>query len=198
MLWLPLIYFLRRAFIGGSFTGGVWALLLGSITAFVQFFLGDLISPGGFGYTRALYGFIDIICIPALIPLFIYFLMILLRRFQGDIDFGSFVLLWLIPTAALRALSWSALNDPVLLILVPLLWTALAAGISFFVKWMTDNFHVIKLLVSVICIPALPVAAAVTYWAFFSQQTFLGYCLLIVTFIPFGFSVYLDIARREN
>ena len=198
MLWLPLVYFLRRAFIGGSFTGGVWALLLGSITAIVQFFLGDLVYPGGFGYSRALYGFVDIICMPALIPLFIYFLMILIRRFQGDIDFGSFILLWLMPFAALRALSWSALNDPILLILVPLLWAALATGISFFITWMIGSFHVIKLLVSVISIPVLPAAAAAAYWAFFSQKTLLGYGLLLIVFIPFGLSIFLDIYRARN
>jgi hypothetical protein len=196
LLWVPLFYFLRRSFLGGgSLSGGVWALLLGSIVAIVQFFLGYIIHPGGFGLSRIIFGFVEIISLPVLIPLFIYFLMILFRGFSGDIDFTNFALLWLIPIAALRSLSWSSLNDPILLILVPLLWTALAAGIPFFIHWMMDSFHVLKLLLSVVCIAALPVAAAATYWAFFSQQTLLGFALLAVTHIPFGFSVAFDISR---
>jgi len=189
LLWVPLFYLLRRSIIGESnSSGGVWALLLGSIVAIIQFFLGNIVSPGGFGLSRWMFGFIDLVSLQVLAPIFICFLMLLFRGFSSESDFGSFALLWLIPSGALRALTWSALSDPILLVLVPLLWTALAAGISFFINLMVKSFTWYFAIISIICILILPVAAATTYWAFFSQQTLLGYGLLFVTFIPVIFS----------
>jgi len=194
LLWVPLFYLLRRSISGGNGSGGVWALLLGSVTAIVQFFLGNFISPGGFGFSRWLSGFVDIVSVPVLIPLFLCTLIFLLRGgFSGDMDFTGFALLWLIPVAALRALSWSSRNDPILLVMVPILWTALAAGISFFIHWMINRFRWYSAAVSIICIPLLPAAAAAAYWAFFSQQTALGFLLLFVVNIPMGVSIASDI-----
>lgn len=194
MLWVPLFYLLRRVFSGGS-SGSVWALLLGSVTAIIQFFLGYIISPGGFGFSRWLFGFVDIVSLPVLVPLFLCFLMLLFQGFSGEIDFANFALLWLIPVAGLRALSWSSGNDPILLVAVPLLWTALAVGISFFITFMMNNLRWYIMVISILCILILPVSAAAAYWAFFSQQNALGFLLLFVTHIPFGFSLVSDILR---
>ena len=193
LLWVPLFYLLRRSFAGGSDSGNVWALLLGSITAITQFFLGYLVSPGGFGVSRWLFGFIDIVSLPVLIPLVICFLMFLFRGFSGDADFAGFSLLWLIPVATLRALSWSSYNEPILLVAVPLLWTALAVGISFFIYWMMSNFRWYTAAVSILCILILPVLCATVYWAFFSQRTALGFLLLAAAHIPLIISITTDI-----
>ena len=185
LLWVPLFYLLRRSLNGEGSSGGVWALLLGSITAIIQFLLGYILSPGGFGYSRMLFGFVEIVSVPVLIP-FVFFLLILIfSGFSSNIDFADFSLLWLIPVGALRALSWSSMNDPILLVMAPLLWTALAVGISFFINWMTTSFNPFFAIISILCILILPVSAAATYWAFFSQQTLLGFLLLFVTHIPF-------------
>ena len=183
LLWVPLFYLLRRSLNGEGSSGGVWALLLGSITAIIQFLLGYILSPGGFGYSRMLFGFVEIVSVPVLIP-FVFFLLILIfSGFSSNIDFADFSLLWLIPVGALRALSWSSMNDPILLVMAPLLWTALAVGISFFINGMARGpFFAI---VGILCILILPLSAAATYWAFFSQQTLLGFLLLFVTHIPF-------------
>jgi len=195
VLWVPLFYLFRRSFAGGNTPGGVWALLLGSITAIIQFFLGYLVSPGGFGFSRWLFGFIDVVSLPVLIPLFICFLMYLFRGFSGDVDFSNFILLWLIPVGAIRALTWSSFSEPILLIAVPLLWTALAVGIPFFINWTVNNFKWYTIIVSFICVLILPITAACAYWAFFSQQTMMGFLFLFVTFIPLGFSLTFDIIR---
>jgi len=195
LLWVPLFYLLRRSLVGGSNSGGVWALLLGSITAIIQFFLGYLVSPGGFGFSRWLFGFIDIVSLPALFPIIVCFIMFIFRGFSGDADFINFSLLWLIPVATLRALSWSANNEPILLVAVPLLWTALATGISFFIYWMMDNFRWYTAAISVLCILLLPVITATVYWAFFSQRTALGFLLLFVSHIPLALSLTFDILR---
>jgi hypothetical protein len=195
MLWVPFFYLLRRSFCGDKGSGSVWALLLGSITAIIQFFLGNLVSPGGFGFSRWLFGFIDIVSLPVLIPLFICFLMFLFRGFSGEADFANFILLWLIPVGALRALSWSPNSEPILLIAVPLLWTSLAVGIPFFINWIINNLRWYVIVISILCILILPLTAASAYWAFFSQQTLIGFGLLFASLIPLGFSLALDIHR---
>jgi len=191
LLWVPSFYLLRRFLNGGgSSSGGVWALLLGSITAIIQFLLGYIFSPGGFGLSRWIFGFFEIVSMPVLIPFVFYLLMFVFRGFSSDADFADFSLLWLIPVAALRALSWSSLNDPILLVVAPLLWTALAVGISFLIKWMMAG-NIFFIILAVLCMLILPVAATGTYWAFFSQQTLLGFGLLLATHIPFGLSFAL-------
>ena len=188
-LWVPLVYLLRRSIIGkGNSSGGVWALLLGSITAIIQFFLGYFISPGGFGYSRLIFGFIDIVSVPVLFPVFLYAILLITRGIKEKPDFANFTLLWMIPVAAYRALSWSSQSDPILLITVPLLWTALAAGIHFLINLMIINFRWYKILISVPCILVLPVIAAGAYWAFFCQQTRYGMGLLFASHIPLIFA----------
>ena len=195
VLWVPLFYLLRRTFNGTDVSGGVWALLLGSITATIQFFLGFSVNPGGFGFSRWLFGFVDIVSLPVLIPFLIYFLMLLFRGFSGDADFSNFVLLWLIPAGVFRALNWNFNNDPILLIATPLLWTSLTLGINFFINWAVSNFNWYIAAICILCIILLPIAAASSYWAFFSQRTLLGFLLFFITHIPFGFSFVFEILR---
>lgn len=195
LLWVPLFYLLRRSFSGGG-GSGVWALLLGSLTAILQFFLGYLVSPGGFGFSRWFFGFIEIASLPVIIPLLVYLLILFFKGFSSEAAFANFALLWLIPIGALRALTWSSTNDPILLVAAPLLWTALAVGIPFFINWMLSNLRWYIITICVICILLLPAVAAAVYWAFFSQQRLLGFALLIVAQIPLGFSLAFDIRRR--
>ena len=187
LLWVPFFFLFRRTFTGGG-SGGVWALLLGSITAILQFFLGYLVRPGGFGFSRWLFGFIEIVSLPVLIPFILYAFLYFFRGISGSADFADFALLWLIPVGALRAIGWGPTNDVILLISVPLLWTALAVGIPFFINWTSNNFRWYTLIISILCILILPLSAATSYWAFFSQQTWLGFLLFFVTQIPLGLS----------
>ena len=166
----------------------MWALILGSITALLQFLLGDIVSPGGFGFTRAVYGFVDIVSLPVVIPIITCLLMFVFRGLSSDPDFANFALLWMIPVSALRALGWSADGDPLLLVLVPLLWTSLAAGIPFFINWMAQGSNPFISSFSILCMLILPAAAAATYWAFFSQYTLMGFGLLVIINIPLALS----------
>ena len=194
LLWVPLFYMLRRSFSpSGSF--GVWALLLGSIVGILQFFLGYFTSPEGFDLSRFIFGFVDIVSVPVLVPIFLYLIILIFKRFSCDIDFAGFSLLWLIPVGALRALSWSSTNDPILLVMAPLMWTALAVGISFFIQMMIQNFRWYIAIISILGILLLPLLGSATYWAFFSQQRLWGFILLAVTHIPVVLSIILDIRR---
>jgi len=189
LLWVPLFYLFRRSIVGnGGTSGSVWALLLGSITAITQFLLGYIFSPGGFGFSRWLFGFFEIVSMPVLIPFLAYFVMYIFSGFSSDADFSDFTLLWLIPTGALRALSWSSMNDPILLVMTPLLWTALAVGISFLINWMVNSYNPFFSIIAVLCMILLPITAAAAYWAFFSQYTLLGFILLAAAHVPFGLS----------
>ena len=188
LLWVPLFFLFRRSLVGaGNTSGSVWALLLGSITAIVQFLLGYIFSPGGFGFSRWLFGFFEIVSMPVLIPFIAYFIMYMFGGFS-DADFANFTLLWLIPVGALRALSWSSMNDPILLVMTPLLWTAIAVGISYLIIWMTNSYNPFISVIAILCMILLPVAASTAYWAFFSQQTLLGFLLLLAAHVPFGLS----------
>jgi len=187
LLWVPLFYLFRRS-LGGGGSGSVWALLLGSITAIIQYLLGYLFSPGGFGFSRWLFGFFEIVSMPVLLPFIVYFVMYTFGGFSAEVDFSSFTLLWLIPVGALRALTWSSMNDPILLVMTPLLWTALAVGISFLIQWMINSYNILITILAVFCMILLPIAAAAAYWAFFSQQTLIGFALFAAANVPFGLS----------
>jgi hypothetical protein len=189
-LWVPLFYLLWRAVSpAGEGSGGIWALLLGSLTALLQFFLGDLINPGGFGFSRWLSGCVDIVVLPALLPLLVYFGLVNFRILVGGVGFTNFSLLWLIPSGALRSVSWSAQGDPILLALTPLLWTALVVGIPFCVSRIFRCKG--RLLVSafIFAALALPLLAATVYWAFFCQKLPLGFLLFLTALVPLGFSL---------
>lgn len=198
LLWVPLLYLFRRSFFSAEGGGGVWALLLGSITAIFQFFLGNLITPGGFGFSRWMSSFVDIVSLPVIIPLLVYLLFVLLRIFSGNADFANFALLWLVPVAAIRSVSWASHSAPILLVLVPLLWTALATGIPFFINRITQGFRWYVIIPSAFGILALPLAAATAWWAFFSQRTLLAFLLLFVSLIPMIVSVVLNFAQGGN
>jgi ABC-type sugar transport system permease subunit len=185
LLWTPLFYFFRKSSVleGSAGSGSVWALLLGSITALAQFLLGPVVEPVGFGLSRWLNACIDMIGLPAVLPLLVYFLFVFLRVVSGSADAANFALLWLIPGGALRAVSWSPQRDPSLLVLIPFLWTAVAVGIPFFINIIL-NTRIAVIIPASLGILIVPILAATVYWAFFSQDFFLGFLLLPITASP--------------
>ena len=197
ILWIPLFYLFWRSITSSNASGGVWALIAGSVVALVQFFLGPFVEPGGFDFHRWMSGCIDIVVLPALAPLLVYLLLFCLKIITGTVDFAGFALLWLIPSAVFRALSWGAQPDPILLVLVPILWTAVAVGIHFFVTIILDSRPIVIVLSS-LAILFIPVAAASSFWAFFSQKTTMGFLFLIAAAVPMLVSVTLSFIRAGN
>jgi len=195
LLWMPLFYLFWRTVTGNiASAGGIWALLIGSIVALIQFFLGSMVEPGGFGLSRWMSGFVDIVTLPALAPLLVYFFLVFFKIVSGTHDFTNFALLWLIPGAAIRAVSWSSQNDPILLVLVPLLWTAIAAGIPFFIS-IIYNGRVFAIIFSSLAIIIIPLAAASSYWAFYSQKSSMGFLFLSLAAIPMLISTVFSLIR---
>jgi len=198
MLLIPLFYLFWRSVTGNNApAGGVWAILAGSVVAMVQFFLGNLIDPGGFGLSRWVSGFVDIVSLPALAPIIVYLFLIGFRIVSGEADFANFALLWLIPVAAIRALSWSAEGNPLLLALVPVLWTAIAVGVSFFINIIQDG-QVLAVVPSFFAILMIPFAASYSFWAFFAQKTYMGLLFLFAALAPMLVSMILSFIRAKS
>jgi len=198
LLWIPLFYFFRRSLISAERDGITWALPLGFAAGALQYFIGDLISPGEFGFFRWLSGFADIVCLPVLIPLGVCLLLIALKALPAGVDITGFILLWLIPHAALRSINWSSPGIPVMLVLVPVLWTALAAGIPFFITCAGRYRRWYVTVPSALGITVLPVAAATSWWAFYGHQPLIGYLCLFVSLIPVTVWVVIRIKTREK
>ena len=199
LLWVPAFYFFWRSITGSSTSGWAWALIAGSIVALLQFLNGPLIDPGGFGLSRWASGFVDIVALPVLVPLLVYLLLYLFKFIAGNIDFAGFALLWIMPGAAVRSLTWSAIqHDPILLVLVPILWTAIAAGISFFINLIQTNSRPFVIVLSGLAILFIPFAASTSYWAFFSQETTMGVVFLAAAIAPMLVSVVMSFIRAEN
>jgi hypothetical protein len=196
---MPLFYLCRYSLSRENpGAGGVWALILGSVVALIQFFLGNLVNPGGFGLSRWASACIDLVALPAVLPLLVYLLFIGFRVLSGPFDFANFALLWLIPSAAIRAVSWSAGRDPSLLVLVPLLWTAIAMGVPFFIDRMlrVSRWYAIALLALAMLI--LPFTASTAWWAFYSQKFSLGVLLLFITLVPTLVSLVFSLIRAKG
>jgi len=197
LLWIPLFYLFWRSITGNNASaGGVWAILVGSIVAMVQFFLGNLVDPGGFGLSRWVSGCIDIIVLPALAPILVYFFIIAFKLSSGEANFTNFALLWLIPCAGIRALSWSSAGDPLLLALAPVLWTAIAVGVPFFINIIL-NSRIFVIIPASLVIIIIPFAASCSYWAFYAQRTYMGLLFLFAAIIPMLVSVILAFIRAD-
>jgi hypothetical protein len=197
-LWMPLFYLFWRSITASrtDSSGEVWALLLGSVVAFIRFLLGSFISPGAFGFSRWLSACVDIVALPAALPLLACVLLVRLRVL-GGVSYVNFALLWLIPGAAMRAVSWNALNDPSLLTLIPALWTAIAVGVPFFIVMMGKSRRWL-VIPQAMAAAVLPFLAATVYWAFFSQQNWLGILLFALTLIPAGVSVAVNFHAQSR
>jgi hypothetical protein len=203
-LWTPLFYLLWRSVTAPADTsnprfagsGGIWALLLGSLAAFIRFLLGSLVNPGAFGLFRWLSACVDIVALSAVLPLLACVLLVRLRVLGRGTNYAGFALLWLVPGAAMKAVRWSALKDPALLTLTPVLWTAIAVGIPFFVA-MGGKPRSWLFIPRALAAAALPFLAATVYWAFFAQRIWLGFLLLAPALAPLAASLAVNLRRSK-
>ena len=201
LLYIPLLYFLRRWPSAGGWPSaereGVWGLPLGAVAVAARHLFGPLAPPGGFGFSRWMSGFVDIVGLPALFPLMVCGALVILKVFPRDVDYASFALLWLIPLAAIRAISENSQPTPIPLIAVPLLWSAQALGVSFFINGMAKNPRGYIVFFATLGVAALPIAAVTSWWAFFSHQNLLGALLLLLSVIPAAISILVS-SRQET
>jgi hypothetical protein len=191
LLWLPLFYlFWRSGIEDTAVTDTVWAIILGSSAALIQH-AGMLTILDEFGLKRWIYGTVNDIAIPALIPLILSMMPVLVKKPVSSEDMVSFALLYLIPHAALRSVSRNGINYPSAMVLLPILWTIIVLAIPYFAKRIALRRTIITIPFAVIGIIAVPLLAGSSYWAFFCQQTVPGFVLLGIAAIPAGIAIIL-------
>jgi len=177
---------------------GWWALVLGCAAVFIRYLTTPLITPAGFGLSCWLGGFFDIVSLPVLVPIAVCVLLIALRLFPSDMDIGGFTLLWLVPLTFYYTVDRSLLYSPVMLVLVPLLWTTQALGVSFFIGCIYKYPRWYVIIPSILTATALPLTAATSWWAFYVQQTTTGCLFLFISLIPALVSLIVGIKITNN
>jgi hypothetical protein len=185
LLWTPLVLLLWVSLNSESRgnSGGILAFVLGSIVSVLHYLFYPPINMAGFGVSLWLFTLINIVLIPATLPFLFFVLLAVPGFFKGKADPAKFVLFALIPAGIIRAVGWSAQNDPLYLVCVPLLWTMLALGISFFMRLVRESsFPLIIPLLLVILL--MPLTAAAGFWAFYGQMFTAGFTLLAVLAVP--------------
>jgi len=197
LLWVPLFYFFRRSIADRKTGMAGWALLLGCAAVFIRYLTGPLIEPAGFGLSCWLGGFIDIIGLPVLVPIVVCVLLIAFRMFPSDVDIGGFTFLWLIPVTFYYSVDRSLLYSPLMLVLVPLLWTTQVLGLSFFIDCIIKYRRWYIIIPSIPAIAVLPLIASSAWWAFYSQQTRIGCLFLFVSIIPAMVSLIVEWGRNK-
>ncbi|MDR0447745.1 MAG: hypothetical protein LBH07_03665 [Treponema sp.] len=197
-LWIPLFYlFWRSLYDAHPQEGGTWALLLGTVVAFIRFFLGSFVYAEGFGYARWISACIDVVALNAVIPFIVCIIFSLFRIISFKANFTNYALLWLIPVAAVSGVGWSSQNNPILLMGVPVLWTALAVGIGFFIRIVQKGWSW-AMIPSILGAFALPLLAATAYWALFAQHSLLGLSLGGLCLVPMTASIVLSFFEKRN
>jgi hypothetical protein len=198
LLWVPLFFLLRRAIINEKNSGSLFAAIFGIITAIILFFIHPIIDIQNFQWSLFWFSFVDIVCIPILLPLVIYSIFVLCRFFSERIDFPNFILIWLIPIVLAKGLIGRSETSIESYLLIPVLWTSLAVSIPLFINIIISNFRWWILLLCGLAIIALPIASAVCYWAVFSHRFFLGFPILALLVFLMIFSIVLDFIRSRQ
>jgi len=197
LLWAPLLYLLRRSIVSSKRGGYLWALALGCAVGVLQYFISLLVSPGEFGLSRWLGGFFGIVSFPALVPLAACYLLVRLNALPAGTDYTDFALLYLIPLSVYRSVSWSTPGFPEYLVVVPLLWTAQAAGIPYLIDLMKKDSRKPVTAALILGMAVLPFAAATSWWAFYGHRSFTGFLLLVASLAPATVSVVFDFLHAQ-
>ncbi|GHV81736.1 hypothetical protein AGMMS49991_02940 [Spirochaetia bacterium] len=200
LLWVPLLLFFWLSLVSKEKSGAVpfWALVLGTLAALIHYFAGYVIKASGFALSRWFFALIDIIIIPAVLPFLAWFLLSFFRQIDEKAEPAQFALLWFIPVSIACSIKWSVLRNPVFLILAPILWTAVALGVDFFIHIIRDHYSLWIIIPAAMGIAVIPCLAASSFWAFYAQKTLPGLLLLLVTAIPSGIVMGKAWLRRRE
>jgi hypothetical protein len=198
MLWTPLILFLWNSLNTGErgSSGGIWAFILGTLVSVFHYFFYPFVKASGFGLSLWFHALVDIVFVPVALPFLVFTLFSCLGLFGGGADPAKFVLSALIPAGVAGVIGWSGQNAPLYLVLVPLIRTLLALGVSFFPRLVSGNF--ISCLITIFSIIVLAPAAAVVFQAFYGHLPLTGFLLLVLLSIPALIAlVTASLARRS-
>jgi hypothetical protein len=198
MLWTPLVLFLWNSLNTekrGS-SGGIWAFILGTLVSVFHYLFYPFVKASGFGLSLWFHALVDIVFVPVALPFLVFALFAGLGLFGGGADPAKFVLSALIPAGVVGTIGWSGQNAPLYLVLVPLIWTLLALGVSFFPRLVSGNF--LSWVITFLSIIVLAPVAAFVFQAFYGQIPFTGFLLLALLSIPALIAlVTASLARRS-
>ncbi|MDR1866776.1 MAG: hypothetical protein LBQ77_00745 [Treponema sp.] len=174
LLWIPFFYLLWCSFSIKRHGYLLFALIYGGVTALGYHTIPPFLQAGTFGFSRWLFILVNNIAVPLTPALFAAGVFVLFKR---KIDSTGFILITLIPVAAIHAIDRSILYHPLYTVLLPILWTTLAVGIPFYARGMTKKSPLMAL--KLLGIPLLIGASSMSLWGFFVQETVIG----IVSFL---------------
>jgi hypothetical protein len=196
MLWTPLflLFWLSLHKREGNGAGVLWAFLLGTLVSIIHYSAGSFIAPKGFGLSRWLYALVDVIFLPAALPFLAALILTLCRSSKAGCDLRIFALVWLIPEGVFRSIQAGSRANPLFLILVPLLWTAVAAGLPLFIDLSRGRYRIL-VIPCALGAGVLPLAAASCFWAFFGQRAILGALILAAALVPAVISTVIAASR---
>ena len=197
LLWIPVFYFFIRSTGVAKESKSGWALFFGGLTALSLILFGEFSESTDFGISRWFYGFIDIVSVPALLPFIIWLFLAAIKKISFKTDSMGFALLWLIPLSIYRAADWSSLGTPVMLVLVPALWTIQICSLSFFIECIMQKPKWYVIVPACIGIIAVPLIAATSWWEFFSSKYLSGYLFLFAVSLPALISLIFR-ARKQS
>ncbi|MEW6563897.1 MAG: hypothetical protein AB1404_00190 [Spirochaetota bacterium] len=186
ILWIPALYLFVEALQqprDPEKKGMVLAVIGGSCFAVFYFFIPQFVPEGAFGFLRFLYGFFDVVALPVLLPLIFRYLLQIRYGHQKYIEIHQFVLMWLIPVALVKGIQWNINKDPILLVLVPLLWGALSIGLPWLINKAEEEIGFLSFL-SYAGTVLLSLIATAAYWAWFSKLYIAAFPLAIVSMFP--------------
>ncbi|HCM25265.1 MAG: hypothetical protein A2Z99_04795 [Treponema sp. GWB1_62_6] len=183
-LLAPLVAWFRRpALRGGGAGRGIFiAFASGAIAAAIGSAIGPLLPSGLFDFIRWV-RLLAAVAFPPLIPLVLLLAMEKLSLARIRIDAETFALVFLVPFGAARALSVGESYDPLTFVLIPSLWCALAVGVPAMVRLARDEIG-LRSYASGACAALLPLAAATSAWAFFSNLPLIGSVALAASAAP--------------
>ncbi|GHU43407.1 hypothetical protein FACS1894190_13860 [Spirochaetia bacterium] len=172
------------------------ALPVGCLSAFVRFLLPDFVgdSADGFGAVRFANAFVDYAALPVIFPIIAAFII---GRVWNDLkikDPTGWILIALIPVAAVRTSQWSALVMPLRLVLVPILWSACAVGI-FPAAQLFKRKLVFKTL-SVLITAGLLFLSSLIWFAFFCHENIYGAVMLLIL-LAYPITILAILFRRS-
>ncbi len=170
ILWIPVILLFLYAISNDEnrreSRGKILSVLGGCIFAIGSSLSGPILSENSTGFMHWLFGFVDVVAIPVLVPLGCIWLLSRWYKNSKYIKYSEFALLWLILPAVFRGIQKSAQPDAISLIIVPLLWSCLAISIPFLAGKAKDEIGIKEIAAATGAI-ILPFIGTTAYWGLF-------------------------------
>lgn len=204
LLLFPALYLWRRSWSRSASvpfpeTGLIVGFLIGIAYAVLRFAAFPSVPLRGFGSSAFVSQLIDGAPLDALLPVAVY---AALRHFGSrrqafdPHEASRFVLGWLFPLCALRAVVSSAVPDPVVLVAVPLLQASLAFSFPFWV-WRVIDLYGWGRVGALSAVAALPFLSAAASWFLLTGRFAFG-ALCLLSVLSAAIPPFISARRRSS